>query len=112
MNEIQRLTKQVADLTEVLQSNLELIQMLSQRVEMLEKPVKEDAARQMAVMTLLRAVVQCSTNREQIVSMTQRMTAQMSVQPGILVGGGKDTLQSMKTHLDWMTNLPQADQGE
>lgn len=90
-------------LKQSLQHNLELVQLLSHRVEMLESQVEENAGQRMAVMLLLRAVVQCSENREEVVALAQRMAAQIHVQPGILLDGGKGTLMRAKAHLDWMT---------
>ncbi|MET3512765.1 glycerol-3-phosphate responsive antiterminator [Pseudacidovorax sp. 1753] len=100
--------KDVKALTEALHSNLELVRLLSQRIESLESQVEENAAQRMSVMLLLRAVVQCSPNRDQVLTMLERMTAQMGVQPGILLDGGKDTLQRMQSHLDWMTGPPRS----
>lgn len=101
------MNKEIEELTQALQHNLEIVQLLSKRVEMLESNVEENAAQRMSVMLLLRAFVQCSPNQDQVAALVERMAAQMQTQPGILVDGGKSTFQRMKVHLDWMTAAPQ-----
>lgn len=105
------MNEDIASLSTALQANLEIVQLLSERVKMLENNVEENAAQRMAVMLLLRAFVQCSPDREQVTALVERMAAQMNAQPGILVDGGKSTFQRMKVHLDWMTGTDQP-QGE
>ena len=101
------MSKEIEELNQVLQHNLEIVQLLSKRVEILENSVEENAAQRMSVMLLLRAFVRCSPNQAQVAALAQRMAAQMQAQPGILVDGGKNTFQRMKAHLDWMTAAPQ-----
>lgn len=98
----------VAALTEALQNNLELVQTLSHRLALLEKPVEDNAARQIAVMLLLRAAVQCSPERTEILAMAERMAAQIQAQPGVILHGAKESFLRMKTHLDWMTDPPKS----
>ena len=90
-------------LTEALQQNLHIVQMLSKRIELLEEQLEESAAQRMALMLLLRATLQSSPEHKEIAALAERIAAQMQVQPGILLQGGKSTFQKMKSHLDWMT---------
>ncbi|WP_047473924.1 hypothetical protein [Delftia sp. ZNC0008] len=90
-------------LKQSLQHNLDLVQLLSHRVEMLESQVEENAGQRMAVMLLLRAVLLSSENHQEVAALAQRIAAQLQVQPSILLDGGKETLVRAKTHLDWMT---------
>lgn len=94
--------KDTDDQIQSLEQNLELVRVLSQRVEMLEKSVEENAAQRMAAMLLLRALIHCAPNQDQVISLVERMTAQMNVQPGVLLGGGKSTFLRLQAHLDWM----------
>lgn len=90
-------------LTEALQQNLHIVQMLSKRIELLEEQLEESAAQRMALMLLLRSTVRNSPQSGQIAATAERLAALMQVQPGILLHGGKSTFQKMKLHLDWMT---------
>ncbi|WP_423454309.1 hypothetical protein [Ottowia sp. VDI28] len=105
------MNEDIRHLTEALQYNLELVRSLSDRLEMLEGNVEENAAQRMAVMLLLRAVMLSSPDRDQIAALAERMAAQMQAQPGILVDGGKSTFQRMKGHLDWMLGADKAPGG-
>ena len=90
-------------LTEALQQNLHIVQMLSKRLELLEEQLEESAAQRMALMLLLRSTVQNSSESDQIAATAERLAALMQVQPGVLLHGGKSTFQKMKSQLDWMT---------
>lgn len=97
------MNQQVKDLSEAMESSLEILRSLSARVEMLESNIEENAVQRTAVMLLLRALVQVSPERGQCLELLERMTAQMQVQPGILLDGDKSTFQRMKENLNWMT---------
>ena len=90
-------------LTEALQQNLHIVQMLSKRIELLEEQLEESAAQRMALMLLLRSTVQNSSESDQIAATAERLAALMQVQPGVLLHGGKSTFQKMKSQLNWMT---------
>ena len=94
---------ELTELTEALAANMEIIRALSQRIELLERPVEENAARQIAVMTLLRSMCECAPNREQLLSLVERKAAQIQAQPGYVLHGNSDNFRKMKAHLDWMT---------
>ncbi len=95
--------KEIQDLTAALAANLEIVQALSRRVELLEQPVEENAARQIAVMTLLRAMCECAQNRDQLLLLVERKAAQIQAQPGYILHGNPENFRKMKAHLDWMT---------
>lgn len=95
--------KDIEALTRVLTDNLEITRALSRRIELLEQSREEDAARQMAVMLLLQAVVHSSPNREAIVALAERMAAQFQAQPAVVLHGGSGMFHRMKAHLDSMT---------
>lgn len=95
--------KDVKALTEALQTNLELVRLLSHRIEQLENATEENAAQRMAVMLLLRAVVQCSPQQDEIADLAERMAAHMQVQPGILLHGNQQLWRRTREHVQWMT---------
>lgn len=97
------MNEDVKALKQALQSNLELVQLLSRRIELLEQPIEDNAARQIACMLMLRALFQSSANQPQTAQYLERMTDQMHAQPGVLVDVGKSTFQRVKSHLNWMT---------
>ena len=82
---------------------MEIIRSLSRRIELLEQPVEENAARQIAVMTLLRSMCECAPNREQLLSLVERKAAQIQAQPAYVLYGNSDNFRKMRAHLDWMT---------
>ncbi|MCL4771953.1 MAG: hypothetical protein KJZ76_16680 [Burkholderiaceae bacterium] len=98
--------EEIENLKKALATHLEIIDTLSERLRMLEEPVQENAARQIAVMTLLRAVYLCSPNREQVQSFVERMAAQTQAQPGYILNGNSENFRKMKAHLDWMMTPP------
>ena len=97
------MNKDIEALTQALQQNFEIVKLLSKRIEALESQVEDNAAQKMALMLLLRATLQSSPEQKEIAALAERIAAQMQVQPGILLRGGKSTFQKMKSHLDWMT---------
>ncbi len=97
------MNKDIEALTQALQQNLELVKLLSQRIEALEGQVEENAAQRMALILLLRATVQSSPDRDEIAALAERTAAQMQVQPGVLLHGSKSIFQRMKSHVDSMT---------
>lgn len=97
------MNKDIEALTQALQQNFEIVKLLSKRIEVLEGQVEDNAAQKMALMLLLRATLQNSPEQKEIAALAERIAAQMQVQPGILLQGGKSTFQKMKSHLDWMT---------
>lgn len=100
MNEIQNLTAALA-------ANLEIVQAISRRVELLEQAQEETAAQQIAVMTLLRALCECSPQRDQVAQMAERLAAQLQAQPGYILHRNPKAFQMMKTQLDLMTGQKQ-----
>ena len=98
--------EEIEKLKDALATHLQIIDTLSERLRMLEEPVQENAARQIAVMTLLRAVYLCSPNREQVRSFVERVAAQTQAQPGYVLNGGSENFRKMKAHLDWMMTPP------
>jgi hypothetical protein len=99
-------SEEIKNLKKALDTHLEIIGTLSDRLRMLEEPVQENAARQIAVMTLLRAVYLCSPNREQVQTFVERIAAQTQAQPGYILNGNSENFRKMKAHLDWMMTPP------
>lgn len=98
---------EIETLKQALAVHLEIIDTLSDRIKLLEEPVQENAARQIAVMTLLRAVYLCSPNREQVQTFVERMAAQIQAQPAYILNSNSENFRKMKAHLDWMMAPPQ-----
>lgn len=90
MNEVEQL--------KVLQEH---IKVLEERIQLLEAPVVDNAARNMALMTVLRACIQCSGNQPAIAQMCDNMYAMIQAQPGTLLGD-KKIFEAMKQHAAWM----------
>lgn len=100
--------EEIENLKKALATHLEIIDTLSSRIRMLEEPLEENTARQIAVMTLLRAVCLCSPNREQIQTFVERIAAQTQAQPGYILNGNSENFRKMKAHLEWMMTPPVA----
>lgn len=101
-----------ADMTEIeatMQEPLDTLQkhiaILDERIQLLETPVAENAARTMALMTVLRATVQCSGNQPVIAQMCENMLAMIQVQPGVLLGD-KALFEKTKAQVEWLLQPP------
>lgn len=91
-----------AELIDTLQKHINL---LEDRVHMLEDPVAENAARTMALMTVIRATVQCSGHQPLIAQMCENMLDMTRVQPGVLLGD-KKLFEKTKNHVAWLVQPP------
>lgn len=99
---------EIEELRQVLHSNLELVRLLSQRIEILEKPRQEESGRMLAIMIVVRSLIQCSPNRDQIATMAERLFGQMQAQPGYILHGEhtKDMRRELQNQLDWLLTPP------
>jgi hypothetical protein len=95
--------KEIQDLTAALAANLEIVQAVSRRVELLEQAQEETKAQQIAVMTMLRALYECSPQRDQAAQTAERLAAQLQAQPGYILHSNPKAFQMMKMQLDSMT---------
>ena len=85
----------------------EHIAVLESRINMLEQQVPDNAARMIAVMTLLRASFQCAPNKAQIQALAESSAAMTQIQPGVQLNThSRDTFQKMKAQLDWLMVPP------
>ena len=96
---------EISGLKEALRLNLELVQALSRRIEILEAPQEENAARMVAVMTLIRSMYLCAPNRQEIGLMVERFATQMQAQPGFVLGN-MHNFRKMQEHLNWLMRQP------
>lgn len=94
---------EIEELRQALLSNLELVRLLSQRIEMLEQPRQEEAGRMLATITVVQALIQCSPNREQIATMAERLVGQLQAQPGYILHGGR--MEGMRRELKKQLDL-------
>lgn len=97
------MNEELKELREALEANLELVKLLSQRIEFLEQPVEENAARQIACMLMLRALYQSCQNQPQTTQHLERLAAFVQAQPGYVLGN-MHNFHRMNAYLDWMTD--------
>lgn len=99
------MTEIEATMQEPLDTFQKHIAILDERIQLLEKPVAENVARTMALMTVLRATVQCSGNQPAIAQMCENMLAMIQVQPGVLLGD-KSLFEKTKAQVEWLLQPP------
>lgn len=96
------LNEEIEALTLSLKQHQQLMELMSQRIDVLEKQAIDNAAQAAASMFLMNSIVQNAENRNQVLALAQSNIAQWQVQPSVLLHNNQHLIQRVNHHLQVM----------
>lgn len=94
--------EEIDTLTLLLKQHQQLIELMSERIEVLENQALDSAAQAAASMFLLNSIVQNSEKRDQVFALAQSNIAQWHAQPSVLLHNHQHLIQRINHHLKVM----------
>lgn len=96
------MTKEFIELRQAVQDHGTTLGAMDDLLDLFAAQIEDTAARTTALMVVLRAVVLNSPARAEIAATVERIAAQSSIQPKVLLAADKSSFLRAKEHMEWM----------